>query len=213
MLSLSRVFILVVAIVSFFELLNFKNLTIRRICLSILYLSRPHIFVWLFRFQMEPVRSLSDSGGARAEEYDIARLLLQVNGCTHGIPPTTVDRYVTGNEFFPQLPISERFGIWFDWGSIGFALFAVGCHIIMRDLPGTGQFQRPLFLTGAFLVAYSVLAPLPFYPSGAIYFAALLSLWLSGRRLLERKLVIKRTNILVFCAFYLHYCSRTRSIR
>ncbi|MBR0737660.1 O-antigen ligase family protein [Bradyrhizobium liaoningense] len=181
-LSLSRVFILVIAIISIFEMLNFKTLTIRRICLSVLYLAT---LTYLYGF-LDPkwnpfdIFSSDSSGGARAEEYDVARLLLHSNWLYGvGIPPTTVDLgYVTGNEFFAASDLGTL-GIWFDWGLVGFVLFFVGCHIITREALGARQFRRALFLTGAFIVAYSVLAPLPFYPSGAIYFASLLGMWLS----------------------------------
>jgi hypothetical protein len=185
-LSLSRVFIVFVAVITLLSIITTSKLTIRAVCLGALGTVSAVYFYGLFDQSWNPFKLLtSDSSGlARSLEYETIRYLLWQNPITGvGIPSfqTEVER-LTGNLFFAAGDLGAL-GPWFDFGLYGLVLFFIGSFI--ATMPPTridDSFAQPLFLTGCMMAGYGCLAPVLFSPGGSTYFALLLGLWLDRGR-------------------------------
>jgi hypothetical protein len=184
-LSLSRVFILFVTVITLLSIVTSSKLTVRAVCLGALCAVSAVYFYGMLDQSWNPFKLLtSDSSGlARSLEYETIRYLLWQNPITGvGIPSvqTEIER-LTGNFFFAAGDLGAL-GPWFDFGFYGLVLFFLGSFI--ATLPPTGiddSFAQPLFLTGCMMAGYGCIAPVLFLPGGSTYFVLLLGLWLDRR--------------------------------
>jgi hypothetical protein len=181
-LSLSRVFIVFVCLLSAFYILRTKPSSIRAVCLAVMWGVSLATFGGLIWQQWNPFVFFSgdSSGSFRADEYDTARAFILENPILGvGMAPTQQDMgQLTGNPYFSANDLGA-FGVWFDWGLPGLLVFFLASHIICqfprRVAPG---FRLPLFLTGSLLAGYGCIAPTILYSAGATYLAVILGYWL-----------------------------------
>lgn len=184
-LTQSRVFILFVILVSMLYVLNLSTSTMRRMILSVIFIVSIPTFYAVFDTNFNPYSWFSSdtSGFARSLEYDTARQLIREHWFFGvGIAPGSEElEAVTGSKTFAAGDLGA-FGIWYDWGLIGLALFGIASWICCMPIKGMGTDTWPLFLTGCLIAGYGCSAPIVFYPAGATFFAVLLGLWLASRQ-------------------------------
>lgn len=184
-LTLSRVFILFLVIISFAFLFRLALVYVKVICLSALWSLSAISLYGFFDGSWNPFELFAgdSSGSFRMMEYNVARYLLWQNPLFGlGIAPTAADAWrLINQEFFAAGDLGV-IGVWFDFGLIGLLLFFIGSHICCRHISGVSQgYALPLRLTGCLLAGYGCIAPVIFYAAGATYFAVLLGLWFDRR--------------------------------
>ncbi|MDB5525909.1 MAG: hypothetical protein JWM58_3672 [Rhizobium sp.] len=185
-LTLSRVFMLILILLTFAYLFRLGMSMIKVLCLSALWTASVFNLYGFVDSDWNPFALFSgdSSGSFRMLEYNVARIFLLQNPLSGiGIAPSSTDSWhLLGYDFFAAGDLGIT-GVWFDLGLFGLVLFFIGSHIAckpVRDIDAS--FRWPLVLTGCLMAGYGCIAPVIFYPAGATYFAILLGLWLDRRK-------------------------------
>lgn len=179
-LTLSRVYIIFMLLLSVMYLVRFRHTTIRMTSLIILWSVSLSYFYGLLdaNWNLFSFFATDSSGGTRALEYEIARSFIWQNPLWGiGFPPVPeAVGALTGDYYFAPNDLGT-FGIWVDWGFIGLMLFFIGSHLVSRFKRGLStDFEWPIFLTGCLLAGYGCIAPNAFYPGGATYFSIIVGI-------------------------------------
>ncbi|PSC03131.1 hypothetical protein SLNSH_20595 [Alsobacter soli] len=175
LLTLSRLFISCVVLMTALFVLRFSTSAIRKIALMILGSSTLLYTFGFIDVSFNPFSAFSadSSGGARAIEYDLARHLLFNSPLLGiGVHQSSYELgFVTGNYFFASADLGPL-GVWLDFGALGLCLFFAASYVSCQPIMSIPQrFGWPLFLTGSMLTAYGCIAPNLFSQGGALYFA------------------------------------------
>lgn len=193
LLTISRVYLLCLGIVTAMSLINFKRSTIRTVCLLSLVVVSLTLLYGLVDARWNPFFQFAgtdSSGLGRALEYDIARELISqspILGYGVAVSPDFVVT-LTGLGFFAGSDLGAV-GLVLDYGIIGLLLYFVCALISTSYIPKLGWWADPLFLKGSTLSIYGCIAPVLFAPGGVFYFAALFGIWLS-QELNDTKVVL-----------------------
>jgi hypothetical protein len=184
-LTLSRVYIVCIVLVSSLWLARFRLSTVRVICLAVLWVASLTYFYGLVEPAWNPFAlfSTDTSGSVRADEYETNRYFVQrdfIWGA--GIPSEQKDvEKLTGNYFFAASDLGT-FGVWFDFGLFGLGLFIAGSHVVCHVVDQVEErFRAALVLTGCMFASYSCIAPAIFYPTGGTFFAIILAYWFRAK--------------------------------
>ncbi len=181
-LTLSRYFIICVALITLLRMASVSQRNIGRFCFVILSIAAVVYLYGLVNVDWNPFSGFSgdSSGDTRIKEYDAARFALLAHPL-FGFGLTADDKAVSavvGDLFFSSGDIGI-IGIWWDFGLIGIVLFMIGSYICCKPISGlSSDLAGPLFLTGCMMVLYNAVAPIIFYAGGSNYFCIILGLYL-----------------------------------
>ena len=177
-LTLSRVFIMCVSLITLLYMVRAPAPMIRYISLCILGGTSATFLYGFANLSYNPFAALSgdSSGGARAISYDLARSFLLENPLLGvGVNATDYEmNFVTGNAYFFPSDLGSL-GIWFNFGLLGFFLFMVVAYQACKPiLTIASRYSLALFLTGSMLAMNGCISPNLVVGSGAIYGAVLI---------------------------------------
>lgn len=185
-LSLSRVYILVVSLVTCFMLCKLSPRSLGYVCAVLFFAAAGFNLFGLVDVDWNPYSEFAgdSSGSYRIIEYELARFFIDKNPLFgFGLAPTPkAAGLVLTNDFFSASDIGPT-GVWFDWGITGLLLFIIGSAITFIPYkPGPeADFNAPLYLTACVLGLYGCLAPLIF-TGGATFFGFIFAGWLYSRK-------------------------------
>jgi len=185
-LSLSRVFILVVAFLSALHFVGIRPKYMRIICLTILSAVSTYVLSGLFIQTFNPFEAFANdsSGLYRAIEYRMAQQYIAADPI-HGFgiaPSGEAATHFMANDLAMFAADLGPAGVWFDFGLVGLVLYFVGLWFA-SSRPTTLRFDLglPLFMTGCFMTAYGCMAPVMISSGGATYFALILAVSMTAK--------------------------------
>jgi hypothetical protein len=171
LLSLSRVYLLVIFCLSIVFMLSPRPAFLRILAISVLGLGTTFVLSGMLVPAFNPFDLFANdaSGAYRALEYEVMRDRIFADPLWgFGMSPTSdaSKPFLGPYLIFPGDVGSV--GVWFEFGLIGLGLYLVilwRCSTPQRSLPT--KYGWPLFLTGTMLTAYGAMAPLAIAPGGA----------------------------------------------
>jgi len=180
-LTLSRVFILILAIIcALIFLTRSFRLISRGTFITLLIVSAVNLY-GIVDVGWNPFSFFGDdsSGAFRNIEFFVARAQIWNSPLFGvGIPPSATDLWALARQDFFSSGDLGVTGIWLDFGLVGLAMFFLGSYLCTRPIQAVSdELKWPLSLTGCFIAGYGCLAPVIFYPAGSTYFAVILGLW------------------------------------
>lgn len=184
LLTLSRVYLLSLSVVTALTLAGASRRLIRTVCVGALFLLTGVLTYGFIDPSWNPffVFSSGDTSGfGRALEYQIAQDLL-ASTPLFGLGLSSLPEQpglLTGIPFFSPGDFGAT-GMWFGLGMLGLGLFLVSSLIScshIRLLPAS--YADALFCVGCTLAFDGWLVPALFSPDGTFYFAAILGMWLA----------------------------------
>jgi hypothetical protein len=182
-LTLSRVYLTCLGVVTILNLIGASTRTIRFICLGTMLGVGSVISYGLVDSRWNPflLTSADSSGLGRALEFQVSQELY-ANSPVLGLGLASTPDYpplISGISFFSPGDFGVA-GVLLDFGILGIVLFLVSSAVSCAPIVITGDAnQRILFLNGCTFVLYGCIAPVLFSPGGIFYFAANLGLWLA----------------------------------
>jgi cell division protein FtsW (lipid II flippase) len=178
LLSLSRVFLLIVSLISMCFWLRLSLRTIQRICLLVFFVvAIPNVY-GLIDGTWNPYAMFAGdvSGRYRMMEYDVARLVIWQNPISgFGLSPSGDATQVALQFYAFSAADLGPSGVWFDWGATGFICFILLVLLCCRAIRARDRsLSTPLALTGCYFAAYACLAPVLLTST---HFAIILGIW------------------------------------
>lgn len=183
-LTLSRVYLLCLMVVTALSVLRMPRWLIRAVGLGALFFVSGVLLYGMLDVRWNPFFTFASndtSGLGRAFEYQVAQELLSrtpVWGL--GLPSSPEQpALLTGVSFFSAGDLGTA-GVLLDLGLLGLLLFfASSCVACSQIHIVPNSHANALFLTGCTLAFYGTIAPLLFSPGGTFYFAVILGMWLA----------------------------------
>ena len=179
LLTLSRVYILCIALVTALSLVVQKK-RVGHICFLLLASAAAIYLYGLLDEQWNPFAFFSgdSSGNTRILEYDAVRYQILAHPLwgIGFISDSDGTAALIGNIFFAAADVGIS-GVWWDFGFIGVLILLVGSYLCCRPLRGLPlKLGDPLYLTGCLMAVYGCLAPIILYPGGVAFFSIILGL-------------------------------------
>lgn len=186
-LSQSRVFGLVIVVISVLYIVLKQPRKISYVCLAAFWSVLIINLYGLIDPSWNPYSFFEgdSSGTFRMLEYNVARTLISDNVWFGvGIAANAKDAwFFIGQDFFSANDLGS-IGVWIDWGLLGFIFFIICTHVICKPLFSVRtDYSVALFLTGCMLVATATISPSIMYPGGSVTFAMILGFHLDRRNL------------------------------
>ncbi|MBB6161058.1 hypothetical protein HNQ72_000855 [Rhizobium wenxiniae] len=183
LMSLSRVFIVMVLLVTMLFLIFSRDLIIiRRICLLLLAAAILFNFYGFIDGSWNPYAVFrSDSSGRfRMMEYEVARDFIERNPIFGAGIPASAERawILLGQDYFAASDLGV-IGVMLDWGLAGMVLLIFASHIVSQPVGyARAAYRVPLLLSGCVLVASCVISPQVISSGGTVTFSIIFGFWL-----------------------------------
>ena len=183
-MTLSRVYLGCIVVVSILSVVRASRNAIRAVCLCSFGILSSALVYGMLDTRWNPFFAFASndtSGLGRALEYQIAQEIIGRSPML-GMGLTSFSNYhfsVTGLTYFSPGDLG-LVGVLLDYGLIGLCLFLVSSLITCaynEYIPK--PFDQVLFLQGCTLVLDSTIAPNMFSPQGAFFFLVILGFWLA----------------------------------
>ncbi|MEV4609883.1 hypothetical protein MRBLMR1_004983 [Neorhizobium sp. LMR1-1-1.1] len=190
-LSLSRVYLLLVTVMTLLFLFQPRPAIIRRMSICILICGGTFVLSGMVFHAFNPFNlfAADTSGAYRALEYTVVRQRLWMDpiwgfGLSSDIDLT---KPFLGSYLIFSADLGPL-GIWFDFGIIGLAMYFVALVLCCRPPKAIPyEYGWPLFLTGCIMTAYGCMSPVATSPGGAMMTGLILATGLTANGLARRK--------------------------